>query len=857
MPRPITKTRPLISLDTETYGFDMYHGALPYFVTSCDEQDRVTYFEWDVDPFTRRPVVPRLDLQHLMEMLDGRYDLVLQNAKFDSQQIERLLIDNGVICPPASTLRWPWDHTYDTLLAGHLLASNQPHDLTSMALVYLGVNIQPLEDALEVACLEARKLVKQAWFIEKHGKWAIAKAGRPDMPSAKEKTWKSDGWLPRAYAKLMWESSESCRVYRKAKATDGKFKTAWVKAKGLDGWEWHPPEVCEEGAHSWWTVLSDYGNGDSAVTLPLFKRQRELMEQKGLWRIYLERCKLPRIVHDMERGGVVVNKRRLEVLETDYTQESERLGGLLHGIARSYDDYPLELPKGANNDSLRDFVVGAEIDGKSRCLVCRKRLTDRRRVALGDAAGDDERSSLSVCSKKCLKLYDPAIHPVRTVGMGLKSPKKTDKGLDSLDSKIAIPHWLATLPVPAQPLQDKMFGRRVSDDDGNVSFQPGIENPAPMLKYVRKDQRPWTFIKGLSIKRKRDTSLSYMRSYRHFWKCLGCPKSCIHCEGCTERADEWFVIHPSLNATGTDTLRWSSENPNEQQISKQSDEQGRNIRDCFGPGPGREWWSLDYSNLELRIPAYEVDETEMVAIFERPDDPPYFGSYHLLVFDILHPDKFAQYGKKCKDVFADTWYGWVKNGNFAIGYGSVEGSGTADRAYHVPGAFKQIKGRFKRIHGSGGLNERMISMANRLGYVETIPDKTVDPHRGYPIWCARTHSGHVLPTVPLNYHVQSTAMWVTMKAMIRVYAFLELISKSRKELAKWIGQVAYTLKDTVYRIVLQVHDELVVDFPFLPNRGNQLVADEVRRLMELSGNDISVPLKAGLKYHPVSWATIG
>ena len=150
-------------------------------------------------------------------------------------------------------------------------------------------------------------------------------------------------------------------------------------------------------------------------------------------------------------------------------------------------------------------------------------------------------------------------------------------------------------------------------------------------------------------------------------------------------------MHPSLNCCGTDTLRWSSSQPNEQNISKL---EGFNLRYAFGPAPGREWWSLDAQNIELRITAYEADEEELVEVFLHPERPPYFGSYHLVVFDVLHPDLFAKHGESCKNIFASTWYQWTKNGNFALIYGAQKE--TADRTYRVSGAYEKIRRRFRK-----------------------------------------------------------------------------------------------------------------------------------------------------------------
>jgi hypothetical protein len=44
---------PYLSLDTETTGLDVYHGARPFFITTCNEQGEQQYWEWDVDPETQ------------------------------------------------------------------------------------------------------------------------------------------------------------------------------------------------------------------------------------------------------------------------------------------------------------------------------------------------------------------------------------------------------------------------------------------------------------------------------------------------------------------------------------------------------------------------------------------------------------------------------------------------------------------------------------------------------------------------------------------------------------------------------------------------------------------------------------
>ena len=668
----------MISLDTETTGLDLHHGAKPYIVTICNEQDENIYWQWPVDPLTRKVIAPLNEIQEVKEEIRNAEAIVFQNPKFDIQALATIGIGKEDFSD------WPWHKTYDTLLAGHLLASNQQHDLSTMAMVYLSINMDPLEERLHRAVMEAKSVVKS-----ERPDWALAHPGRPDMPSAKGKVWKYDAWVPSAVA------------------------------AELDYPEDHP----------WHTVCIKYANGDSSATLPLWKKQKELLKLRGLWEIYLERLKLVPIIVQMERHGITINRKRLEKLQKVFTQEVGKANKVMLGVALNHK-FELSIPKGGNNNSIRELVFD--------------------------------------------KLKLPP----------LKLSQKTSA--PSLDAA-TLEHWQATLP----------------------------------------EGESLEFVNALKAKRKRSTALSYMESYQRFWLPV---KSC-------SKHGLWYRLHPSLNTTGTDTLRFSSQNPNEQNISKQ---EGFNLRYCFGPIREREWWSLDYNNLELRIPAYEAGEMEMIKLFEKPDKPPFFGSNHLLVFSILHPDKYDKKDPKgllkAKKKYATTWYQWVKNGKFAVQYGAVEKSGTADRAYHVPGAQHRIQSRFSRIKK---LNERMVQLAQDQGFVETVPDNTLDNTQGYPLSCTRTRWGSILPTVPLNYHVQGTAMWIASKAMVYCQEYLDRINKRKRE-------------GTGYYMVMQVHDEIVFDFP-KGGRANLPKIRKLQKLMAKGGEDVGIPTPVSVEYHPNNW----
>jgi DNA polymerase I-like protein with 3'-5' exonuclease and polymerase domains len=392
----------------------------------------------------------------------------------------------------------------------------------------------------------------------------------------------------------------------------------------------------------------------------------------------------------------------------------------------------------------------------------------------------------------------------------LVSPGVTDKGNPSLD-KNAMEYWMDTLPSNSKA---KMFVQKTREF------------------------------------RQRVTAINYLKGYDRYAHVV-------------DEAPDWRRLHPSLNPTGSSTLRWSSSSPNEQNISKK---EGFNLRSCFGPLPGREWWSLDAKNIELRIPAYEAGETLLIDLFEKPDEPPYYGSNHLLNFSTVYDDLWndalksvglEEVGPYCKKRYASTWYQRAKNGWFAIQYGAVDkanGTGTADRAFGRPGSHSKLKSRLGRLEQ---LNRSQIAFANARGYVETIPDRNVDPKRGYPLQVARTDRGTVLETIPLSYHVQGTAMWWMLKAMNRCDNFLQQWNGSGRIHQFVLSPILSRMRRLGYYLVMQVHDELVFDFPQgqgeEPWKTNLPVIREIKRLMELGGSDIGVPTEVSVEYHADYW----
>lgn len=548
--------------------------------------------------------------------------------------------------------------------------------------------------------------------------------------------------------------------------------------------------------HPWWDVTQIYGDVDTAGTVKLFRVMKAAIEKRNHWAIYREVNRQVRATFEMERRGVTCSGKRLNAMIAEYTARAAEYHKGLGNIAASMG-YPLEVGlTGNRTDSLHQFLFG--------------KFTEKEVPVYHP---DGRPAGVKVVPDKMNNRPGPDT-------LNLPVIAKTDSGAPAFD-KTTIEVYRATLPANSK---------------GSV------------------------FVNRLSWMKKLSTAVTYMEAYLRY--AVEIPDD-----------DDTVRLHPNLNLTGTAHLRMSSSNPNEQNAQKKEYECGtcegkkpnvvscprcggtgvmfRSARYAFGPGPGREWWSLDYSNIERRIPAYYAGETEIVQLLERPDDAPYYGSEHLMVAHILHKKLFEDTcwiesekrldGRRFKDKYKGSYYQRVKNGNFALQYSC--GREKADATFGVTGGYDMIKERFARQEK---LNKDQVAHANRYGFVVTIPDKTVDPERGYPIRTPREKDGRIKPTLPLNYWSSGTACWVARSA----------ISRCRERMQEWRDREGF---DSF--LPMFVHDELVMDFPSsgCPNkdrdRSNYRRAMELKEIMEDGGQRLvfRIPTPVNAEIHRVSW----
>lgn len=273
-------------------------------------------------------------------------------------------------------------------------------------------------------------------------------------------------------------------------------------------------------------------------------------------------------------------------------------------------------------------------------------------------------------------------------------------------------------------------------------------------------------------------------------------------------------IHAQFHQTGTATGRLSSSDPNLQNIPIRT-EVGRRVRSAFVAEPGWLLVCADYSQIELRVLAHLSNDPGLREAFQQDQD--------------IHRAVAAQvFGVRPEDV-TKPMRNYAKVINFGIVYG-VTPFGLARRieGLSVDAARQLISDYRRRFAGIGTFLDRCIQQAETVGYVTTILGR----RRPIPQIRSTNPSQRSLgQRLAINSVVQGSAADLMKLAMVNLFRRL------RRE--KYPA-----------RILLQIHDELVLETP--QDRARE-TAEIVRYEME-NAMALTVPLKVEVGIGP-DWLT--
>ncbi len=280
-----------------------------------------------------------------------------------------------------------------------------------------------------------------------------------------------------------------------------------------------------------------------------------------------------------------------------------------------------------------------------------------------------------------------------------------------------------------------------------------------------------------------------------------------HVDGYLSLIDADGRIHTRFNQMGTSTGRVSSENPNLQTIPIRT-EVGRTVRRAFVAGPGRVLLVADYSQIELRVLSHLSRDPGLTEAFLSDVD--IHTATAARVYEVEVGRVTADMRRRAKTI------------NFGLLYG-MEAFGLAQRLDITrEEAAEHIEAYFAQFPAVKSFMDGMVQEARRRGYTTTLfkrrrylPELRSDNFRVRQMG----------ERMALNAPVQGTAADIIKKAMIGLSGRLWTV-------------------DSRCRLLLQIHDELVLE---IPEEHLAEAADLTVEVME-GVADLVVPLKVDVAW---------
>ncbi len=267
-------------------------------------------------------------------------------------------------------------------------------------------------------------------------------------------------------------------------------------------------------------------------------------------------------------------------------------------------------------------------------------------------------------------------------------------------------------------------------------------------------------------------------------------------------------VHTSYNQAVAITGRLASSDPNLQNIPVRSLE-GRRIREAFIAPKGSHIVSADYSQIELRIMAHLSQDVGMLAAFANNED--------------IHRATAAEVFGVEKEAVDSEQRRYAKVINFGLIYGMSAFGLAQNLNIDRKAAASYIERYFARYPGVRQYMDNTRAIAKQQGYVET--------YFGRRLWVPEINSANVqrrngAERAAINAPMQGTAADLIKLAMIAV--------------ANWLATEKLNGEALKAKLIMQVHDELVLE---VPNSELELVKKTLPELMQNVAK-LSVPLLA-------------
>jgi DNA polymerase-1 len=444
-------------------------------------------------------------------------------------------------------------------------------------------------------------------------------------------------------------------------------------------------------------------------------------------------------------------------------------------------------PQGLRDDvSLYAFLLDAD-PGKCSLDALVERRLDLRAGARADERAAfvhelNERLSPEIDRRGISKLYTEIEHPLSSV---LAQMERTGIRIDANELgrlSTLMETGIAELTQRIHEIAGREFNISSPQQLGKVLFEE-LNLPAP-ARYG-KGKTISTAADVLDALAAEHEIVRKVLEYRQFTKLKGTYVDALP----TLIDPETGRLHTSFNQTGAATGRLSSSNPNLQNIPIKT-ELGREIRAAFIPRDGWQLVVADYSQIELRLLAHMSEDAVLIDAFRNGED--------------IHLRTAAEVMGVPPMLVTREDRNNAKAVNFGIVYG-ISGFGlAANLGISRKEAEAYIKAYFERYSGVRRFIDRTIATTRETGVARTLFGR----ERPIPEMNSRNSNARgFAERTAVNSPIQGTAADLIKLAMVRIHA---------------------ALKGMETKLLLQVHDELVLEAPVEElDRVKGLVRDEM------------------------------
>lgn len=291
--------------------------------------------------------------------------------------------------------------------------------------------------------------------------------------------------------------------------------------------------------------------------------------------------------------------------------------------------------------------------------------------------------------------------------------------------------------------------------------------------------------------------IGYILKYRLYQKLYS-----TYIEGLRHVLGGSDIVHTTYNQAVTSTGRLSSANPNLQNIPIR-EEEGRELRKIFISRQGNVLIDADYSQIELRLLAHFSGCKELIEAYKSDKDVHNLTASQ--VFGVPVEEVTPKMRREAKAV------------NFGIIYGISEFGLAKNIGTDITTAKNYIDSYFRHYPGIKEYMQQCVHYAQTHGYICTLSGRK----RSIPeINSANYNLRQFGERAAMNMPLQGSSADIIKIAMVNIYRRLKVEKMTTK-------------------LILQVHDELVLDAPV----EEQEKATEILKFEMENAVELKVPLK--------------